>query len=119
MKTILKIEEAALLLLGFYLYMLTDLPVWWFFVLLLAPDISMLGYLGGNKLGAFTYNIFHHKGFAILLYLLGKSVLDLPVLELSGIVLFSHAAMDRIFGYGLKYNKGFKYTHLGKIGTDG
>ncbi|HZJ19645.1 MAG TPA: DUF4260 family protein [Pricia sp.] len=25
--------------------------------------------------------------------------------------------MDRIFGYGLKYNKGFKFTHLGEIGN--
>ncbi|MCB0470359.1 MAG: DUF4260 family protein, partial [Flavobacteriaceae bacterium] len=34
---------------------------------------------------------------------------------LIGVILFSHASMDRIFGYGLKYYKGFKYTHLGDL----
>ena len=108
-----------LLALGFYLFILMDLPVWWFFALLLVPDVGMLGYLGGNTLGAITYNICHHRGLAVLLYVLGKSFFELPALELTGIVLFSHAAMDRIFGYGLKYNKGFKYTHLGEIGKNG
>jgi hypothetical protein len=37
-------------------------------------------------------------------------------LQVSGIVLIGHAAMDRLFGYGLKYEKGFKFTHLGEIG---
>lgn len=76
----------------------------------------MLEYLAGNKVGAFTYNLLHHKGIGILLYLVGISYLNLPVVELAEIIIFSHAAMDRIFGYGLKYEKGFKFTHLGEIG---
>jgi len=40
----------------------------------------------------------------------------MPIWQLIGIILFSHASMDRIMGYGLKYDKGFKYTHLGEIG---
>jgi hypothetical protein len=94
-----------------------DFTWWWFFALLLTPDIGMLGYLAGNKIGAFTYNLFHHRGLAILLYLVGMSYLNLPLLELTGIILFSHVAMDRVFGYGLKYEKGFKFTHLGEIGN--
>lgn len=62
------------------------------------------------------YNLFYHKGLAILLFFVGRSYLDLPLIELAGIILFSHASLDRIFGYGLKYNKGFKFTHLGEIG---
>ena len=105
-----------LLLLGFFLFMRMELPWWWFFGLLLTPDIGMLGYLGGSRIGAFFYNLFHHRGVAILLYLVGISYLSLSVLELGGIIIFSHASMDRIFGYGLKYEKGFKFTHLGEIG---
>ncbi|PWL39446.1 DUF4260 domain-containing protein [Flagellimonas aquimarina] len=116
MKIILKLEEFMLLLLGFFLFMRMDLPWWWFFGLLLIPDIGMLGYLAGNKVGAFTYNILHHRGIAILLYLIGISYLNLQIFELAGIIMFSHAAMDRLFGYGLKYEKGFKFTHLGEIG---
>ncbi|MEO6611453.1 MAG: DUF4260 family protein [Chitinophagaceae bacterium] len=29
-----------------------------------------------------------------------------------------HSSMDRMFGYGLKTNEGFKYTHLGMIGKE-
>lgn len=29
----------------------------------------------------------------------------------TGILLFAHASLDRIFGYGLKYEQGFKFTH--------
>lgn len=117
MKGIIKLEELMLLFFGFYLFTLMGMPWWWFFALLLTPDIGMLGYLVNNKIGAFTYNLFHHRGLAILLYLAGKSFLNLPLLELTGIILFSHIAMDRVFGYGLKYEKGFKFTHLGEIGN--
>lgn len=63
----------------------------------------------------FFYNIFHHKGIALLIYALGY-YLNIETIQLTGIILFSHSAMDRIFAYGLKYEKGFKYTHLGEIG---
>lgn len=115
MKISLKLEEVLMFMLGIYLFSLLDYQWWWFLVLLLAPDIGMVGYGLGNKVGALMYNIFHHKGLAIIMYLLGI-FLSLPLLQLTGIILFSHASMDRIFGYGLKYDKGFKYTHLGEIG---
>jgi len=115
MNAILKLEEALMFALGIYLFSLLDYQWWWFLVLILAPDIGMVGYAFGNKVGALMYNIFHHKGLAIIMYLSGI-FLSLPLLQLIGIILFSHASMDRIFGYGLKYDKGFKYTHLGEIG---
>ncbi|MEO7978596.1 DUF4260 domain-containing protein [Flavobacterium sp.] len=115
MKTIIKLEEIALFILGIYLFSLLSFQWWWFFVLILAPDLSMLGYFFGNKSGAFFYNVFHHKGIALLIYALG-CYLNVEIIQLAGIVLFSHSAMDRMFGYGLKYEKGFKYTHLGEIG---
>ncbi|MCD0468168.1 DUF4260 domain-containing protein [Flavobacterium sp. JAS] len=115
MKTILKLEELGLFVLGIYLFSLLNYQWWWFLVLILAPDLSMIGYAFGNKIGAFLYNLVHHKGIAVLLYIIG-CYLKIEIVQLIGIILFSHAAMDRIFGYGLKYEKGFKYTHLGEIG---
>ncbi len=117
MQLLLKGEELLMFLLGIYLFSLLDYSWWWFAGLILVPDIGMLGYLIGNKIGAIGYNIFHHKGLAIAIYFLGI-YLSLPLCQLIGIILFSHASMDRIFGYGLKYNKGFKYTHLGQIGKE-
>jgi hypothetical protein len=115
MNTIIKLEETALFILGIYLFSLLNFEWWWFLVLILAPDLSMIGYIFGNKTGTFFYNVFHHKGIAVVLYILG-CYLKIEIVTLTGIVLFAHAAMDRIFGYGLKYEKGFKYTHLGEIG---
>ena len=87
---------------------------WWFLVLILAPDIGMIGYAFGNKTGAFLYNLFHHKGLAIAIYVIGV-YLQNDILMLIGAILFAHAAFDRILGYGLKYEKGFKFTHLGDL----
>jgi len=86
---------------------------WWMYVILFfSPDIGMLGYLINTKVGAFTYNLFHHKGIAIVVtaagYLTGNSWL-----MLAGILLFAHSAFDRVMNYGLKYEDDFKHTHLG------
>ena len=117
MRTTLKLEELAMFLLGICAFSL--LPFHWstFLLLLFLPDLSMLGYLVGNRSGAFFYNLFHHKGVAIITYIMGI-YLNEQLLQLLGIILFSHSAFDRMLGYGLKYEKGFKFTHLGKIGKD-
>lgn len=114
MKNSLKLEELAQFVFGIYLFSTLDFAWWWFLVLILLPDMSMIGYALGNKIGAYSYNFFHHKGVAILVYLLGI-YLGSSVVELIGIILFSHSAMDRMFGYGLKYTTSFNDTHLGKI----
>ncbi len=102
--------------LGIFMFGLLGYQWWWFLALILVPDIGMLGYLFSSKIGAITYNLFHHKGLAILLYFLGM-YFSLPIIQLAGIILFSHSSLDRVLGYGLKYDKGFKHTHLGEIGN--
>lgn len=92
----------------------TDYTWWVFPALILIPDVGMLGYLIDTKIGAVMYNIFHHKGIAIFVLCLGWYLKD-PILELSGIILFGHASMDRIFGYGLKFSDSFTHTHLGNL----
>lgn len=114
MKNILKLEELAMFLLGIFLFGQLSFSWWWFLVFIMAPDIGMLGYLHSNKLGAWFYNLFHHKGLGILVYLIGIYT-ENEVVQFIGILLFSHASLDRMLGYGLKYEKGFKYTHLGEI----
>ncbi|MBM1105657.1 DUF4260 domain-containing protein [Aurantibacter crassamenti] len=116
MKALIKLEEVLLFVLGIYLFSLLDYKWWWFLVLILTPDFGMLGYLINSKIGALVYNIFHHRGLAIVIYLIGIYLSE-PLLQLIGVILFSHASMDRIFGYGLKYEKGFRFTHLGEIGN--
>lgn len=114
MKNIIKLEELGMFLLSLLMFVHTGFNWWWFPVLLLAPDISIIGYAINKRNGALLYNIFHHKGLAVLIYGIGYLV-QYQYLELAGAILFGHSSMDRIFGYGLKYNDSFFRTHLGKI----
>lgn len=115
MKNLLRIEEAFMLGLAIYLNFLLPFAGWVFWALFFLPDIGMLGYLVNTKIGAITYNLLHHKGIAIAVYLAGY-FLSIPEVTLAGVVLFGHSSFDRIFGYGLKYSDNFKNTHLGWIG---
>lgn len=117
MKQILKLEEIALFILCAIMFDALGLNNLWFWVFLLAPDISALGYLAGNKIGAICYNFFHHKALAIAVLIVGWFGNDVTIMGV-GLVLLAHSSMDRVFGYGLKYFSGFKDTHLGKIGNN-
>ncbi len=115
MKKSLKIEEVAMLLLSIYMFQELSFVWWWYLVLFFLPDLGFLGYAINKKLGAYLYNILHHKGVAIGVYFIGLYLND-EYLKLVGIVFFGHAAFDRALGYGLKYTDSFNNTHLGKIG---
>lgn len=115
MKNLLRLEEAALFALALYLNSLLPFAGWVFWAWLLAPDVSMLGYVINTRIGAILYNIVHHKGLAVAIYITGQ-LLQQPELMLAGVVLLAHSSMDRVFGYGLKYADDFKNTHLGWIG---
>lgn len=115
MNRLIKLEEVALFALSIFLFSILHYTWWWFPALLLIPDFSMISYVFGNKAGAWAYNIAHHRGLAIIVYLLGI-YFENEAIQLTGVILFGHSSMDRMFGYGLKYEKGFTFTHLGEIG---
>jgi hypothetical protein len=117
MKTLLKTEEAAELVIAYIITLLAGYSWWIFFALLFLPDVFMIGYLVNTRIGAWLYNIAHHKGIAIVIGATGLW-LSSPVCILTGAVLFGHSSMDRLFGFGLKYNDDFKNTHLGWIGKN-
>ena len=117
MKSLLKIEELAEMLLAVFVF--AHLPyAWWVLpAAFLLPDLSMLGYLAGPQVGAASYNLLHHKATAIAVGLAGW-VLGLPLVVLAGTILLFHSAFDRMLGYGLKYPTGFQDTHLGRVGKE-
>ncbi len=115
MRIQLKLKEAAMFVLAVLAFQTLGLPWWWFALFLLVPDLGALGYLSCPRVGATSYNLLHHKGVAIVLYLLGVGMNSMP-LQLAGIVLFAHSSADRVFGFGLKYSDSFNNTHLGPIG---
>lgn len=114
MKNTLKFEELAMFLFSILLFNQTSFAWWWYPALILLPDIGMLGYLVNTRTGAITYNLFHHKAIALLVLTLGW-YWNMEWVMLSGIILFGHASLDRVFGYGLKYSDSFQHTHLGQL----
>ncbi len=117
MKILLKLEEAAIAAIGIYFLSIYNLglPVWLWIILFFIPDISMIGYAVNTKTGAVVYNLFHHKGIAIIIAAIGY-ILQKEVVTAIGILLFAHSSFDRMLGYGLKYPDSFQNTHLGRIG---
>ena len=83
--------------------------------LLLAVDVSMVGYLAGPRAGAVVYNLAHNQATGLLVLGAG-AVSGMSPLVLAGAVLVGHTGMDRLAGYGLKYSTAFGDTHLGRIG---
>lgn len=95
--------------------LLVERGSWWLFgLLLLAPDVSMLGYLAGRGVGAAVYNVFHSYPLPAVLGGFGL-LAGAPLAVAVALVWFAHIGMDRMLGYGLKYGTGFKDTHLGRV----
>lgn len=116
MKNLIKLEEAAIFAGAMLAFYGGFQGPWWLFILLLfAPDLSAVGYLVNTRVGAFTYNLAHHRGVAVAVYLAGIIVESQPLIW-AGIFLFLHSTLDRALGYGLKYPDSFQNTHLGPIG---
>lgn len=130
MNNLLRLEELAQFLACLIVFVIISAPWWVYVLLIIGPDIGMLGYLVSTRVGAFSYNLMHHKLTAIVVGLLLPYLVhefagpdgwleDLYVpLAYSGIILLGHSAMDRIFGYGLKFGDNFHHTHLGWIGKN-
>ena len=106
----LAILAASLLI----LFQVLSAPWWVLPILILGPDVFMLGYLIDNKVGAHIYNLGHTLILAIPVAIAGY-YLDNRWLLITGLILIGHIGMDRMFGYGLKYPEGFKSTHLERV----
>jgi len=115
MKLLLKLEETLMFTFSIFLFSRLNYAWWLFPLLLFTPDLSMLGYLGGTRFGALTYNFVHHKALSLSILIAGI-LLTSPSLQLAGLILFGHSSMDRILGNGLKHSNSFQHTHLGMIG---
>ncbi|MBK9761072.1 MAG: DUF4260 domain-containing protein [Flavobacteriales bacterium] len=125
MKTLLRLEELAQFLFVIMVLVMKGVAWWMYILLLLGPDIGMVGYLVNTRVGAICYNLTHHKGLGIVLMLIGLIAEVANMLTnvqsgffLVGLIIYGHSSMDRMLGYGLKYSDDFKHTHLGWIGKN-
>jgi hypothetical protein len=115
-RILLRLEGLALLASMVLVYALWGGSWWVFALLLLLPDISLAAYLAGPGTGAIVYNAAHSTLIPAALAALGLA-LGAPLMVSLAIIWLAHIGMDRAVGYGLKYEAGFAFTHLGRIGT--
>ena len=111
----LRAEGAASFAAGLAGFLFLGLPWWAFALLLIVPDVSMVGYLRGPRVGAILYNVVHNVASGVAVAGIGLAVGSVP-LAAAGAILVAHSGMDRIAGYGLKFPSSFHDTHLGRIG---
>lgn len=111
---ILRAEGAAAGAIATLLFAATDASWWLYAVLLLVPDLAMVGYLRGSNVGALTYNLAH--AYVLPLGLAAIGIVGVQPLATSiALIWIAHIGFDRMLGYGLKRPTGFKHTHLGNL----
>ncbi len=114
-RLLLRLEGLAVFLVAVALYRQSESGWGLFALCFLAPDLSFLGYLAGERIGAVAYNAAHSYLGAVIV--LGASAyFAAPSLFAAGLIWCAHIGFDRALGYGLKYASGFGDTHLGRIG---
>lgn len=112
--SLLRAEGVMLLIAATTLYWKED-GSWLLFALaFFLPDLSMIGYLGGNRVGAATYNAVHSSVLPAALAVTGL-VMSGSLLTAVALIWLAHIGFDHMMGYGLKYAEGFKETHLARI----
>lgn len=113
-RLLLGVEGVALFAAAVGAYFYLGYSGWILLLLILAPDLAMLGYLANKQIGATAYNIVHSTTLPIILLALGW-LAGIPYLIPAGLILLAHIGMDRTVGYGLKYADDFKHTHLQEV----
>ena len=115
MKTIVSIEYLfATVLTALFFVVIGEFQWYWLIVLFLVFDISAIGYVINNRIGAFTYNLGHSLiGPVVAMGYFAMTSNELA-LFISLLWLF-HIFVDRTLGFGLKHTTSFHHTHLGTI----
>ena len=109
--TLLKLEAAVVLVGTLFGYSHVGSSWWLFAALFLVPDLFMLGYLRNNKIGALVYNIGHTYLIPLPLALVSWTA-QWDLSTAIALIWTAHIAFDRLLGFGLKSERGFKHTHL-------
>ncbi len=111
---LLRLEGLAVLVGALALYFDADFGWLLLVLLILAPDLSMLGYLAGPAVGAACYDVAHTYALPITLGVVGVLVGSDVAVQVA-LIWLAHVGADRFLGYGLKYPTGFKNSHLQRV----
>lgn len=112
-----RVEGGLLFVIGILLFWRAGYDITWWTALMIffTPDLSLLGYAFGPRVGAYCYNTLHLYAAGAALLAVGV-IWSIPDLAAIGALWLAHSGFDRMLGYGLKLPQGFTFTHLGIIG---
>ena len=113
-RLLLHAEGLTIAVVAIALYFHFDYPWWLLLALVLAPDLSMVGFAAGPRAGSAAYNVAHTSVLPVVLAgvgVLADSTWPVQV----GLIWLTHIGIDRAIGYGLKYPTAFKDTHLQRV----
>jgi len=110
----LQLEGLVALIVATGIYQSLHLSWWFYGILFFTPDVFMLGYLINIRIGALIYNLGHTYATPVLVLGMGW-LLGSNTLFAVGLIWCAHIGFDRLLGYGLKCDSGFKDTHLQKV----
>ena len=103
-RTLLRLEGLALLLAALIAYAKLSGDWLLFAQAFLAPDLAIAAYLFGPRIGAGAYNASHATLGPLALASFGQLA--------PAAIWLAHIGFDRALGFGLKYQAGFRHTHL-------
>jgi hypothetical protein len=107
-------EGAALLVAALFAYQHIGGSWLFFAALFMAPDLMMLFYFSGPRVGAVAYNITHVTFVPLALAVAGFAFGKVLLLQIA-LIHLAHIGFDRALGFGLKYPTAFNHTHLGDV----
>jgi hypothetical protein len=112
-RVLLHCEGLALCAAAILIYGATGGRWLWFAVFFLAPDLAMIGYAAGPRIGAWCYNAAH----TLVVPLVGALVAWRfePAVVPAAALWIAHIGADRALGYGLKYPTAFRESHFDRV----
>ncbi|PSL17746.1 DUF4260 domain-containing protein [Shimia abyssi] len=110
---LLRLEGFAIGLAAIFAYASLEQSWTLFAILFLSPDLAMLGYAFGARVGAIAYNAMHGYIAPAAVGTIGWVAGWSEAIALVTIWV-AHIGLDRAIGYGLKHRSGFKTTHLSR-----
>ena len=107
-----RVENGAIAVAATVAFVHAGFRWWWLLALFLVFDASMIGYAANPRLGAWTYNAVHSYIGPAALAIVAIAV-DERWAAFAALLWAFHIGVDRLLGYGLKFQDRFTHTHLG------
>lgn len=113
-RLLLHLEGITLAVAALAVYVHLDYGVIALIALLVAVDLSLLGFLARPRVGTLAYNLAHTTAIPLVLGAIGV-LADGSVAVQIALAWLAHIGIDRALGFGLKYPSSFKDTHLQRV----